>query len=57
MKWSIFTYHVKGNNGVVIYNTLNNGVIYLENEKYDNLFTNQNNKKIIKELRKREFIL
>ena len=57
MKWSIFTYHVKGKNGVVVYNTLNNGVVYLENEKYDNLFNSQNNKKIIKELRKREFIL
>ena len=54
MKWSIFTYHVKGNNGFIIYNTLNHGVVYIEKDKYYNIFKN---KRLVKKLKKQEFIV
>lgn len=57
MKWSIFTYHVQTKEGVIVYNTLNKGVIFLEKDKYDSLFSDDKNTHLVKKLKKQEFLI
>lgn len=36
-KWSMFAFHVNTENGVIINNTLNHGVIFLDRKTYNNV--------------------
>lgn len=57
-KWSMFTYHVKTKNGVIITNTLNHGVVYLDNKTYKNILKDeQSYKQEINNLVSEEFLL
>ncbi len=57
-KWSMFTYHVSTKKGVIISNTLNHGVIFLDEKTYNNVLKDKNNyQNEIKELLEQEFIV
>ena len=48
-KWSMFTFHVNTENWVIINNTLNHGVIFLDRKTYNNVL--QDRKDYQKELK------
>ena len=56
LKWSMFTFHVKNDKEVIIYNYLNHGVVSLERDIYDNIF-DKKNEKVVKSLIKQEYLL
>lgn len=57
MKWSIFNFSVELENKVIIYNTINGGVISLEKDIYKNINNKKNPQKIINYLKQKEFIV
>ena len=57
-KWSMFTFHVNTENGVIINNTLNHGVIFLDRKTYNNVLQDRKDyQKELKELLEQEFIV
>mgnify|MGYP004565099305 FL=1 len=57
-KWSMFTYHVKSKEGIIIYNFINHGAVLLEDSIYKSILCNQNDYKAErKKLIKQEFIV